>query len=137
VKPDRRVVLDASAASAWVLKERGADVVDTLLPYAVIPSSALTETLYRAVERGHGMLPDELASSLSVMGIDVEPVTGPDAVRAAELIAESRTGGSQGGSLSLGDGLCLAVAERIGLPITGGDDYWTTLDLRTEYFPFR
>ncbi len=46
------VVLDASAVLAWVLNEKGANTVARMLPVAVLPVSALVETLYRAVEKG-------------------------------------------------------------------------------------
>jgi PIN domain nuclease of toxin-antitoxin system len=136
VNGDRRVVLDASALLAWLLDERGARAVDTLLAVGVAPVSALVETLYRAVEKGHRLPLDELHDALLEMGLVVEPVAPQDAVRAAELIAGSRAAG-QARSLSLGDGLCIAVAERLELPIAGGDEHWESLDLAVRYLPFR
>lgn len=135
----RLVVLDASAVVAWLMAERGKETVDRLLAFAVVPSSALTEALYRAVERGHNLPADELYQSLLVAGVEIEPVTETDAVRASELIAWSRTRDSDRlqRSLSLGDGLCIAVAERLLLPVTGGDDYWDSVPLRVDYAPFR
>ena len=41
------------------------------------------------------------------------------------------------GSLSLGDGLCIAVAERLGLPLTGGDQHWSTVSSTVPFMPFR
>ena len=67
----------------------------------------------------------------------VEPVITKDAIRAADLIAASKAASSPAGSLSLGDGLCIAVAERLELPITGGDLYWETLELRVKVLSFR
>lgn len=135
----RRVVLDASAVVAWLMKERGCQTVDRLLPVAVVPASALTESLYRSVERGHTLPAEELYHALLVTGISVEPVTESDAVRAGELIAWSRTqdGDQLDRSLSLGDGLCIAVAERLGLLVTGGDEYWETVPMTADYAPFR
>ncbi|HYN56997.1 MAG TPA: PIN domain-containing protein [Motilibacterales bacterium] len=133
---DPRVVLDASALLSWALEERGATTVDKLLAVAVEPVSALVEALYRAVERGHRLAPVELCDALLEMGLEIAPVIAADAVRAAELIAASRVA-AQTGSLSLGDGLCIAVAERLQLPITGGDQLWESLDLRVRYLPFR
>ena len=66
----------------------------------------------------------------------VEPVTDADAERAAELIVASKASPGQG-SLSLGDGLCIAVAERLALPLAGGDRYWSQVPLRVEFLPFR
>lgn len=117
----RRVALDVSALLAWVLRERGHDTVDKILTFAVIPSSAMVETLYRARERGHGQ------SSAALHA---------DTVRAAELIATSKSDPGVG-SLSLGDGLCIAVAERLQLPITGGDRYWSQVDATVPFLPFR
>ena len=130
------MVLDASALLAWVLNERGATTVDRLLDVGVAPASVLVETLYRAVEKGHRLRPEQLREALLEMGLDVEPVTGEDVVRAADLVAASRQATGEG-SLSLGDGLCIAVAERLRLPVTGGDQYWETLDLAVSYLPFR
>ena len=62
------------------------------------------------------------------MGVSVAAFGESDVARAAELIAQSRTG-DQAGSLSLGDGLCLAVAE--------GDQLWAKLALRVPFLPFR
>lgn len=135
----RRVVLDASALLAWVLNERGADTVGKLLPVAVIPAPNFVEVLYRAPERGHRMTAEELAEHIQAMGLAVEPFTANDVVRAAELISLSRAHRSDttDSCLSLGDGLCLAVTERLNLPVTGGDQLWAELPLTVEFMPFR
>lgn len=134
-----RVVVDASALVAWACNERGAPTIDKVLPVAVAPSSVMVETLYRCPEKGHRMPLDELHFTLLSLGLRVEPVTDDDTVRAADLIHQSRRDApaNSGRSLSLGDGLCLAVAERLGLPVTGGDEHWETLDLSVQYQPFR
>ena len=132
----RKVVLDASAALAWVLHERGAATVDKLLPVGVVPASVMVETLYRAQERGHRQSCQELHDDLLAMGLTVEPVTDEDTVRAAELVAVSRREAREG-SLSLGDGLCIAVAERLGLTMTGNDKYWEDVASTVTFMPFR
>ena len=136
---NRLVVLDASAVLAWVLREQGHKVIDRLLASAVLPASAMVEVLYRAPERGHRLRPTQLHDDLLALGLDVEPVTDHDTVRAAELIGASRSARTPADSrsLSLGDGLCLAVAERLRLPVSGGDEYWKSVDLDVAFFPFR
>lgn len=129
------MVLDASALPAWTLRERGAATVGRLLPVSVVPAPNLVEVLYRAPERGHAMAPAELRRHVLAMGVTVEPFGDADAVRAAELIGHSRVAGDD--SLSLGDGLCLAVAERLDLPVTGGDQLWAGLPLKVAFLPFR
>lgn len=136
---DRLVVLDASAVLAWALRERAEQVVAKVLPYAVLPAPNMTEVLYRAKERGYRNTPQVLHDALLDTGLQVEPLTDEDAVRAGELIAQSRAARKSDDerSLSLGDGLCLAVAERLGLPVTGGDTHWEVLDLRIKFYPLR
>ncbi len=133
---DRRVVLDASALLAWVLNERGTQTVDRLLAVSVVPASAMVEVLYRAAEKGHRLPSDQLLASLLEMGIEIEDITAADVVRAAELISVSRADPAHG-SLSLGDGLCIAVAERLALTVTGGDQYWANDGMSVQLLPFR
>lgn len=132
-------MLDASAVIAWLRRERGAETVAKTLPYAVVPASALTETLYGARERGHRLEMTAIIASLTGMGTEIEPVVQADSLRAAELIEASRRARTSRSDprLSLGDGLCLAVAERLGLPVTGGDELWETVELTVAYRPFR
>jgi ribonuclease VapC len=138
-----RVVLDASAVIAWVLNEHGAAVVERLFDIGIIPSVNMTEALYRSKERGYRGSEADLMADLVDLGLVIEPVTEADCVRAAELIGLSRAGGQQGvggqrQGLSLGDGVCLAVAERLQFPVTGSDRHWETLEgLRVTYAPFR
>ncbi|MGH4021588.1 MAG: PIN domain-containing protein [Pseudonocardiaceae bacterium] len=135
----RRVVLDASALLAWALNERGADTIGKLLPVAVIPAPNLVEVLYLAPERGHRMTVGQIQEHALAMGPTVEPFTASDVARAAELIAYSRASrrDAQGDCLSLGDGLGLAIAARLELPITGGDQLWAALPLSVQFMPFR
>jgi len=136
---DRRVVLDASAVLAWVLNEKGSSAVARMLPVGVVPVSALVETLYRAVEKGHRQTVEELHASVVAMGVQIEPLTEADADRAAALITDSRKAATsqRPASLSLGDGMCLATAERLDLTVTGGDQHWATWDLSVAFLPFR
>lgn len=137
--PEPRVVVDASAVLAYVLHERGWQTVDKILPFAVLPLPNLTEVLYRAPSKGHAREPGDLFAQLLRLGLRTEPVEPADAVRAAELIVESdeTASGGAGRPLSLGDGLCIAVAERLQLPVTGGDQAWELLELTTTFHSFR
>ncbi|MEI6622198.1 MAG: PIN domain-containing protein [Actinomycetes bacterium] len=132
--------LDASAVLAWILQEPGYQTIDKIIRNAAVPASAMTEVLYRARERGNSMPPEELHTHLTSLGVHVEPVTSDDVVRAATLIQSSREAArtsTDKRSLSLGDGLCIAVAERLALPLTGGDEHWETVTIDVPYLPFR
>lgn len=134
---ERLVVLDASAVVAWAQHERpGWETIDKLLDVAIVPASALTESLYRLQQLGHRLSLQDMRQALLDLGVRVEPFTDQDTVRAAELIFASRRESSMS-SLSLGDGMCLAVAERLQLTVTGGDQHWATCDLTVDFLPFR
>jgi ribonuclease VapC len=135
----RQLVLDASAVLAWVLNERGSQTIDKVLAISIVPVSAMVEVLYHAPERGHRLTPEQLHQDLLSMGVAVEPIAREDSVRAAELISASRSARTERDRrcLSLGDGLCLAVAERLGLTVTGGDEHWSHVDLNVAFMPFR
>lgn len=137
-RQEARVVLDASGVLALLLDERGADTVAKLLPHAIVPAPNLTETLYMARRRGHRMGLQELHDHVLALGLTVEPYTDADAVRGAELHAYSDDHPSPDGSrLSLGDACCLAVAERLELPVAGDDRAWAALPLAVRFHRFR
>jgi PIN domain nuclease of toxin-antitoxin system len=104
-----------------------------------MPASALVEALYRARERGHRLPSARLRDDLLGLGVRVAPVTDADTVRAADLIEASRAARTEADSrcLSLGDGLCLAAAERLNLTVTGGDRHWASCGLRVSFLPSR
>lgn len=134
----RRVVLDASAVLAWVRHERGAETVHQLFPHAVIAAPNLTETLYRAQATGHRMSAAQLQASIVAMGAEIEAFGETDAAPAAELLHYSAAHpGPDGGRISLGDACCLAVAERLQLPVAGDDQAWTDLPLAVAFHRFR
>jgi ribonuclease VapC len=135
---DRRLVLDASAVLAWVNAERGAASIDRVLPYAVIPAPNLTESLKAARARGHALTCDQLKVRIVSMGAHIEPFREADTVRAAELLLLSAANpGPDGACLSLGDSQCIAVAERLDLPLVGDDQLWSTLPLTVKFHSFR
>jgi PIN domain nuclease of toxin-antitoxin system len=84
-----------------------------------------------------------LQKAILAMGVEVEPITEDDCTVAARIIEVSRLNRQKRDDpcLSLGDGLCIAVAERLNLVITGGDNYWGQiwphLNLAIQFHPFR
>jgi ribonuclease VapC len=132
VVPLRRggVVLDASALLAWLVQERGADVVGEVLPRAVISAVNLSEVLYRGQSLGRNVA--TLPARLGHLGLRVEPFTAEDALVATDIFARDRRR-----VLSLADRCCLATATRLGLPAVTDDRAWSTLDLGVRVVPFR
>jgi PIN domain nuclease of toxin-antitoxin system len=68
-------VLDASALLAWLVLERGAEVVGEYLPRAVISAVNLAEVLYRGQSLGR-----KVATLPSHLGLGMEPFTTEDAL---------------------------------------------------------
>ncbi len=137
-KTDRRIVLDVSALLAWLFHEKGAEVVESLLSHAVIPLPNLAEVLVTAAAREIRMSSEALRECIIAYGVKVEPPAIGDELRAAELIADTRARRVElGGTLSLGDGLCIAVAERLKLPVASGDQLWSQLTLKVAFHFFR
>ncbi len=134
-----KIVVDASALLAWLLNERGGNTINKILDLAIAPVSVIVEVLYRAGEKGLKTPPAQILQDLESVGVSIEPILPIDSLRAAELITISRKKrkSKEDSSLSLGDGLCIAVAERLGLPLTGGDKYWNECDLQVEFYLFR
>lgn len=123
-------VLDASALLAWLVQERGADVVAEYLPRAVISAVNLSEVLYRGQRLGRNVT--TLPARLGHLGLRVEPFTADDALLATAIYARDRHH-----LLSLADRCCLATAIRLRLPAVTGDRAWSTLDLGVEVLAFR
>jgi PIN domain nuclease of toxin-antitoxin system len=129
------MVMDASAIVAWLLNERGAATISRLLQFAVLPAPNVTESIRTAQTRGHRMTSDQLYFRLDASCAAVEPFRNIDASRAADLLlfADRRLNDK----LSLGDALCIAVAERLQLPLVGDDGLWTQLPLEVDFHQFR
>ncbi|MFJ9694691.1 PIN domain-containing protein [Kitasatospora sp. NPDC101183] len=135
-------LLDAGAVLAWMADEPGAERVDDVLDGARLPTVCLTEVLRRAQAYGHPSPPRRIADDLVGAGlIIVEDVTQADAVRAAELRHLSyttrprwteddlrHTRSARPGTLSTADSLCIAVAERLDLPVLTTDRAWSVVE---------
>lgn len=131
----RRCVLDTSAVLDHILNRGCAKTARQLLSVAVIPATVLTETLY--IGASNSIQPKQITKELHERGALIEPITENDARRAAQLITQSRASSNSSHCLSLGDGLCIAVAERLSLPIVGNDQHWQSLNLHVEFMSYR
>lgn len=111
-------VLDASAALAFLQGEPGSDVVRANVKSSVIGAANLAEVLAKMA----GPVERSLAEAVLVAsGVRIEPVSAEDA-RLSAGIKESVSG------LSLGDRLCLALADRLGDVALTADSAWGVSD---------
>lgn len=112
-----RSVVDASVVLAWLQDEPGADAAEPMLMEGVIGAANWSEVLQKSKQANAD--PEQVARLLTSFGLEVADVTERDGARAAGLWR-------RGSSLSLADRLCLALAERLELPVATTDAAWQT-----------
>jgi PIN domain nuclease of toxin-antitoxin system len=118
-------VLDASAMLALMRAEPGADRVASVLGSAVISSVNAAEVLSRLVRES--IQPQTARQAILELNCPIEPVDAELGLRAGMLEQATRSKG-----LSLGDRVCLALAEREQVPALTADQAWKDLDLGIE-----
>ncbi len=111
------VVFDASAVLALLFEEPGAEVVRAQLRTGVIGAANLAEVLAKLSD--HGLPAVEAVRAVTILGLEVAPMTEAQAGRSAELRPLTRAAG-----LSLGDRACLALAAELGAPALTADRSW-------------
>jgi len=109
-------VLDASAVLAFLQGESGADLVEQELSGGAVCGAANWSEVAQKVQRRSGDWSLARALLLSY-DLDVAPVELIDGERAANLWTEYP-------HLSLGDRLCLALAERLVTEAVTADGAW-------------
>ena len=111
-------VLDASAVLAFLQREPGADLVEEHLSSGICGAANWSEVA-QTVRQGGGNWPVAREILLSY-GVRIEPVTAEDGETAARLWR-------RGAGRSLGDRLCLALGQRLGLEVVTADAAWGDL----------
>jgi PIN domain nuclease of toxin-antitoxin system len=112
------IVLDASAILAFVQDEAGADLVEAALGNEPRCGAAnWSEVAQKVLSAGRDW--DLVRALLVSYGLQIEPVEAVDAEWAAKRW-------SRGEGLSLGDRLCLALAERVDCDVLTADTAWGT-----------
>ncbi|MBS0644050.1 MAG: type II toxin-antitoxin system VapC family toxin [Acetobacteraceae bacterium] len=111
------MILDASAVMAFVLQAPGQEVVaEALVAGAEMTTVNLAEVLTRYVLHG---APDKAEIIRRELPVTIVPVDEDLAYRAALMASQTRQAG-----LSLGDHLCLALAQRTGDTVLTADRAW-------------
>jgi ribonuclease VapC len=121
-------VLDASALLALIFGEPGADKVADRIASCVLSTVNLSEVAAKMAERGTP--PDAVRTLLDKLPCRIVPLDREIALAAAALRPATR-----GAGLSLGDRVCLAHAEREGVPALTADQGWrrVALPVAVEY----
>ncbi|MFA5775616.1 MAG: PIN domain-containing protein [Ilumatobacteraceae bacterium] len=137
----KKAILDASALVAIVSKERGHEVLTTIIMAgsAATTPTGLAEALTVCRRNGHKQSREDLSNGLRDIGLKIESIIEEDAVEIAFLLAKSDAlRNRKVGSLSLGDATCLAVAFRLDATAVMSDNTWEILGIPgLKIMPFR
>lgn len=112
-------VIDASALLAFLQGEPGADLVEESLESAVVGAANWSEVAQKV--RASGVDWGVARGLLMSYDLVIEPVAQPDAEAAAKMW-------KRGSGLSLGDRLCLVLAERLQAVVLTADREWGESD---------
>ncbi len=120
-----KYALDASALLALLNAEKGATLVEDLLPDAVISAVNLAEVVSRL--SAVGMPENGIRETLSLLGLEVIPFDEDQAFQAGLLYPPAQDYG-----LSLGDRACLALARATSTIAVTADRAWANLGIGIE-----
>lgn len=118
-------MLDASAVLALLQEEPGSAVVEAQLASAIISTVNLSEVVAQLIKH---QIPEKLAARVvSDLGLQSIAFDEEMAYHAAALIKITGRFG-----LSLGDRACLALAQKLELPVITADRVWKNLNVGCE-----
>ena len=112
-----KIVIDASAILAILLDEPGAENVVGALAEGCCSAIGVAEVATKLTENGIDRL--AVSRSIHALALSIYPVEAEDAVDIGILRAATRKAG-----LSLGDRCCLALAQKLDLPVLTADRAW-------------
>ena len=120
-----RHVMDASAVMAMLLMEAGGDKVAASLSYGVLSAVNLAEAVAKLTRKGLPL--SQAIQMVRLLQLQVIAFDEAQAITSAALFAPTGVHG-----LSLGDRACLALAQRMNLPVLTADRAWAKLDIGVE-----
>jgi len=119
------VVLDASALLALLNREPGHEEIAEVIRDAAISAVNLSEVAAKLADRG--MPGEAIREALEGLALEIHDFSQELAFQAGLLHPLTRSKG-----LSLGDRACLALGQRLNLPVLTTDRVWEELDLEVE-----
>ena len=118
----KATVLDASAVIAFLQSEPGHELVQQALQSeaCVVTAANQAEVIAKSLDRGVGA--QNIQTILAELAYTVIDVKAEDGVQAGLMRDRTRKLG-----LSLGDRLCLSVAQRLKAPVLTADRPWLVM----------
>ena len=115
-------VLDASALLAMLNAEKGAELVQELLPESVVSTVNLAEVVTRLSAIGMPEL--DIRNALSLLGLVIVSYDEKQAYQTGFIQVNGKSHG-----LSLGDRACLSLAKEVGATAVTADRAWIDLEI--------
>ena len=119
------VVLDASAVIALLRCEKGAQVVASAIPGAIMSTVNISEVASWLADGG--AQEKDVRLTLVNLNIEFNAFDGDAAFAAGGLRPATRKKG-----LSFGDRACLALAKNLALPVLTADRSWSEINIGVE-----
>lgn len=126
-------VIDTSAILAYAFAEKGAAKVERWIDDgAAVSALTVQETVSKLCQTGMGL--EETDELVRALGLAVHPLDFDLAIRAGGMFALTKAFG-----LSHGDRACLALGQKLALPVVTADKAWSKVarDLRLRVEQFR
>jgi ribonuclease VapC len=120
-----RHVMDASAIMAMLLMEAGSDKVASVLDHGVLSAVNLAEAVAKLTQKGMPL--SEANRMVRALQLEIISFDAKQALVCAALLSPTTPLG-----LSLGDRACLALAQRMNLPVMTADRIWAKLNIGVE-----
>jgi len=120
-----KCVLDASAILALLNDESGAEIVQELLPVAIVSAINYAEVVTRLSLLG--MPEDEIREALNILGLAIIPFDEDLSFQTGLLAIVTKQDG-----LSIGDRACLALALKTGYSAVTSDRVWKNLNIKLD-----
>lgn len=118
-------VIDASALLAILNQEPGTERWEKDIKVASISAVNLSEVVAKLTDVG--LIEAEIREALGTLGLEIAAFETESAYQAGLLRSQTKALG-----LSLGDRACLALGERLNLPILTADRTWKGLRVGVE-----
>lgn len=125
MEDNKHIILDASALIALIEEEKGCEVIEELLPYAIMSSVNIAEVARFFVLQS-GLVIDKVQEVIDHLVPNTIPFDNKYAYITADMVPQTKSFG-----LSLGDRACLALAITTGYPVYTADKIWEKLKIES------
>lgn len=125
MKGNKHIILDASALIALIEEEKGCEVIEDLLPCAIMSSVNIAEVARFFVLQSELEI-DKVQEVIDHLVPKAIPFDNRNAYITAEIVPQTKSLG-----LSLGDRACLALAIITGYPVYTADRIWKKLEIES------